>query len=66
MEHLLFKAVNETVAQEYLAVIKEQPLFIEKTAHEILWGYEDPIFKMLKTAGLSGTSVFTIKVNFCS
>ena len=28
-------------------IIKYEPLFITKTVDEMLWGYEDPIFKLV-------------------
>ena len=62
LESLLFKLYGNTTAQTFLAMIDSQEIFIEKTAHEILWGYDDPIFGMLTQLGLAGSPQFAVRV----
>lgn len=41
-----FKTVLEVIPKLLLAIEKHS-LFVTKTVHEILWGYEDPLYKLV-------------------
>ena len=51
------------LANFYLTLIGDQNLFIEKTAHEIIWGYNDPLLQMLVSLGLSDDPFFRAEVS---
>ena len=48
----MFRILGSALAQFYVTMIKDQTLFVEKTAQEVMWGYSDPIFSMLHLLGL--------------
>jgi len=62
IKSILFQIFENTIAEMFLILIGDQQLFIEKNAHELLWGYHDPIFGMMNFLGLSDTPLFSIKV----
>ena len=62
VESLLLEKVGNAIAQIFLEMIDNQDLFIEKTAHEILWGYDDPIFKLLARLGIAPSSQIAVRV----
>ena len=62
VEQLLVKVLGEAIANVYLNMIDNQELFIERTAYEILWGYDEPLFGMLSLLGLGNSSQFAARV----
>ena len=46
-------------------ILKIEPLFITKTAEELQWGYEDPVFKLVHTVdpSLLPSAVFSLRVS---
>ena len=50
-------------AEFYMSLIDSQELFIEKTAYELLWGYNDPLLEVLVLLGLTDNSLMKIEVN---
>ncbi|XP_065884789.1 lysosome membrane protein 2-like isoform X2 [Dysidea avara] len=63
VEQLLIKVLGEAIANVYLNMIDNQELFIERTAYEILWGYDEPLFGMLSLLGLGNSSQFAARSN---
>ena len=63
IEALLLYLLGPEGAAYYMSVIEDQDLFIEKTAHELLWGYTDPLFKLLMEIGLISESLMRIEVS---
>ena len=63
IEALLLYLLGPEGAEYYMSVIEDQDLFIEKTAHELLWGYTDPLFKLLMGIGLTSESLMRIEVS---
>ena len=56
--------LGPTVAQIFLTLIGDQTLFIQKSAHEILWGYNDPLLEFLVIMGLAESSIVSIQVGW--
>ena len=54
--------LGPVLAEFYLTMIGDQSLFIEKTAHEVIWGYQDPILEMLVLLGLTDDPLMRIEV----
>ena len=46
-------------------ILKIEPLFITKTAEELQWGYEDPVFKLVHAVdpSLLPSAVFSLRVS---
>ena len=63
IEAFLLYLLGPKGAEYYMSVIEDQDLFIEKTAHELLWGYTDPLFKLLMEVGLMNASLMMIEVS---
>ena len=63
IEALLLYLLGPEGAEYYMSVIEDQDLFIEKTAHELLSGYTDPVFKLLMEIGLISESLMRIEVS---
>lgn len=62
VENLLFRILRFSLAEFYIRLIGDQSLFVNKTAQEIIWGYDDPILRMLELIGLIDTSIMTSQV----
>ena len=62
VENLLFRILGVVLANFYLTLIGDQNLFIEKTAHETIWGYSDPLIQVLVALGLSDDPLMRIQV----
>jgi len=62
VDNLLIEKLGKFVAKTFLEMIDSQELFIEKTAHEILWGYDDQIFGILTLLGFADSSQFAARV----
>ena len=62
VESKILEKVGDTIAQIFLEMIDSQELFINKTAHEILWGYDDPILGMLARLGIAPSSQIAVRV----
>ena len=60
IDNLLFKILGSAVADFYMTLIRDQSLFIEKTAHEIIWGYNDPL---MQTLGLTNDPLIKLQVS---
>ena len=59
---MLFKMLDPALANFYLTMIGNQTLFVEKTVHELLWGYSDPLLEVLVSLGLMDDSIMRIDV----
>ena len=62
MQTLLLEMLGPVLAESYLTMIGDQSLFIEKTAHEVIWGYQDPMLEMLVLLGLTNDPLMKIDV----
>ena len=62
IENLLFRILGSALANFYLTLIGDQSLFIERTVHEIIWGYNDPLRQMLVLLGLSDDPFMRVEV----
>jgi len=62
VEDILVQAFGRDTAQMYLEMIENEQLFVEKTAYEILWGYDEPIYEILTLLGLTNSSQFALRV----
>ena len=62
VERLLFEMLDPALANFYLTMIGNQTLFVEKTVHELLWGYSDPLLEVLVSLGLMDDSIMRIDV----
>ena len=60
---MLINLFGPIVAEFYMSLIDSQELFIEKTAYELLWGYNDPLLEVLVLLGLTDNSLMKIEVN---
>ena len=61
---MLISLLGPERAEFYMSLIDKQELFIEKTAHELLWGYTGPLFKLLVLLGLTDDdALMKIEVN---
>ena len=63
VNNFLFRILGSVLANFYLTLIGDQNLFIEKTAHEIIWGYPDPLQQVLVMLGLSDDPLVHIQVS---
>jgi len=62
VESEILEKVGNAIAQIFLEMLDSQELFIEKTADEILWGYDDPILEMLARLGIVPSSQIAVRV----
>ena len=60
---MLINLLGPESAEFYLSLIDNQELFIEKTAYELLWGYNDPLLQLLVLLGLTDDPLMKIEVN---
>ena len=58
----MFKILESTLAEMYMSLIGDQELFVNKTVQETIWGYEDPLFRMLMLLGLIESPVMKAMV----
>lgn len=63
VESLLFRLLGSVLANFYLTLIGDQNLFVEKTVHEIIWGYTDPLLRVLALLGLSDDPFMRVQVS---
>ena len=60
---MLINLLGPENAEFYMSLIDNQELFIKKTAYELLWGYNDPLLKLLVLLGLTDDPLMKIEVN---
>jgi len=53
----------EEVIEVILQFVGDHDLFYEKTAHELLWGYDDTVLELLKEFKLTDYTVFALETN---
>ena len=63
IENLLFRILGSFLANFFLTLIEDQNLFIERTVHEIIWGYNDPLRQLLVSLGLSDDPLMRVEVS---
>ena len=56
--------LGPVLAQRFITLVGNQTLFIQKSAHEIIWGYSDPLFEFLMSVGLAESSNMGIQVSW--
>ena len=61
----MFKILGSALTQFYMRMLGEQNLFVEKTAEEFMWGYEDPILTLLELLGLTEHPLMRAQVCSC-
>ena len=54
--------LDPALANFYLTMIGNQTLFVEKTVHELIWGYSDSLLEVLVLLGLMDDSIMRIDV----
>ena len=62
MNNIVLQYLGKRLAHIFFGIISHQELFIERTAHEILWGYDEPLYGMLALLGLTDSSQFAAVV----
>ena len=63
IENSLFRILGSVLANFYLTLIGDQNLFIERTVHEIIWGYNDPLCQLLVLLGLRDDPLMRVEVS---
>jgi len=58
---LIERGLEEAI-EVILRFLGDHDLFYEKTAYELLWGYNDTTLKLLKDFGLTDETVFSLEV----
>lgn len=51
-----------STVEDYLGTIGDDDLFYEKSAYELLWGYDDPVLEMLTDFKLADSGIFSLEV----
>ena len=63
IENYLFRILGSVLVNFYLTLIEDQNLFVERTVHEIIWGYNDPLRQLLVSLGLSADPLMRVQVS---